>query len=84
MKIGFLQFAPFLGDVRATMRSIDRLIDRASLPDLLVLPELCNSGYNFQSAEQAWETSEEIRDSVFVRYLEGPCAGSSACIWCLA
>jgi len=73
MKIGFLQFAPALGDVRATMRTIDRLIDRTIPVDLLVLPELCNSGYNFQSAEQAWETSEEIQDGVFVRYLAGVC-----------
>ena len=73
VKIGFIQFAPVLGDVQATIARIDRLADWATEADLLVLPELCNSGYNFQSAEQAWATSEVIADSVFVRYLETLC-----------
>jgi predicted amidohydrolase len=74
MKVGFVQFAPVLGDVEWTMRKIDRLIGRAPLADIWVLPELCNSGYNFSSAEQAWETSERVAGSVFVQYLESICA----------
>ncbi|MBN2468157.1 MAG: carbon-nitrogen hydrolase [Deltaproteobacteria bacterium] len=74
MKIGFLQFAPVLGDLRATMHRIDSLLqENMEGCDLLVLPELCNSGYNFQSYEQAWETSEPIEDSIFVRYLINKC-----------
>jgi len=73
MKVGFIQFAPVLGDVQATIRKIDGLIALAKRADLVVLPELCNSGYNFKSYEQAWKTSEEIEDSIFVRYLESLC-----------
>lgn len=73
MKVGFLQFAPALGDVQATIQRIDRLIRRCETCDILVLPELCNSGYNFQSHEQAWETSEEIENSIFVQYLISKC-----------
>jgi predicted amidohydrolase len=73
MKIGFLQFAPVLGDVLATMSRIDRLSPLCTGADLLVLPELCNSGYNFQSMEQAWATSEEVGSGVFVRYLGSLC-----------
>lgn len=73
MKIGFMQFAPMLGDVDATLATIDRLMPQARGADLLVLPELCNSGYHFQSAEQAWDTSEEVPAGRFVRHLEDLC-----------
>lgn len=74
MKIGFLQFSPALGDVNATIRSIDRLLKGMGHADVLVLPELCNSGYNFESFDQAWQTSERIKEGVFAQYLEAICA----------
>ena len=73
MKIGFLQLEPVLGDIQATIQRIDGLIRRCEACDLVVLPELCNSGYNFRSHEQAWETSEEIKDSIFIEYLTSAC-----------
>lgn len=73
MKIGFVQFAPLLGDREATMARIERLSARGAGADLLVLPELCNSGYNFRSPREAWETSEELGDSPFIGYLQGLC-----------
>lgn len=73
MKIGFMQFAPALGDVQATIDNIERLTAHAVGVDLLVLPELCNSGYNFESMAQAWATAEEIGTSVFVQYLASLC-----------
>jgi predicted amidohydrolase len=73
LKIGFMQFAPVLGDVRATIAKIDRLSPLGAGADLLVLPELCNSGYNFASDQQAWETSEEIQDSAFLQFLATLC-----------
>ena len=74
IKIGYVQFAPVLGDLPATMQKIDRLVRTAAGADLLVLPELCNSGYNLGSRKQAWEASEEVGDSVFLRHLESLCA----------
>jgi len=73
LKIGFIQFAPVLGDVEATIRKIDGLIDQSQITDILVLPELCNSGYNFTSFEEAWKTSEEIENSIFINYLLSKC-----------
>jgi len=73
LKIGFIQFAPVLGDAQATIRKIDGLIDQTKITDILVLPELCNSGYNFTSFEEAWETSERIEDSIFINYLISKC-----------
>jgi len=73
MKIGFMQFAPALCHVETTIRTIDRLIVQCKEADLVVLPELCNSGYHFASREMAWEGSEEIANSLFIRFLESKC-----------
>jgi predicted amidohydrolase len=73
VKVSFIQLAPVLGDAHATIQRIDRLIRQCETTDILVLPELCNSGYNFASYEQAWETSEEVEGSIFVQYLRSKC-----------
>ncbi|MEN8242417.1 MAG: nitrilase-related carbon-nitrogen hydrolase [Chloroflexota bacterium] len=72
-KIGCLQFSPVLGDPAATMQKLSALLPQAAALDLLVLPELCNSGYDFTSAEQAWETSESVGDSQFIDFLSEIC-----------
>jgi len=69
MKVGYVQFAPVLGDVHANISKIDHLIEPCGEADILVLPELCNSGYNFSSYDEAWACSESVGKSVFVDYL---------------
>ena len=69
MKVGFVQFSPVLGDRAATLRKVDRMCEEFRPADLVVLPELCNSGYNFASAEQARSTAEDARDGPFTQYL---------------
>jgi predicted amidohydrolase len=73
LKIGSLQFSPVLGDPAATMQKLSALLPQAAGADLLVLPELCNSGYNFTSKEQAWDTSERVTDSRFIDFLSEMC-----------
>lgn len=73
MKIGFLQFAPVLDNLDATLEIIARYENEFRDADLLVLPELCNSGYNFTSPDQAWRSSERVDKSDFVGYLQNLC-----------
>ncbi|OTA98295.1 hypothetical protein M426DRAFT_47733, partial [Hypoxylon sp. CI-4A] len=51
MKIGCLQFAPQVGDVDNNLNRADAILNKANPEglDLLVLPELAVTGYNFRS-----------------------------------
>ncbi|KAI2643340.1 carbon-nitrogen hydrolase [Xylaria nigripes] len=51
MRIGCLQFAPQVGDVDNNLNRADAILNKANPEDLdlLVLPELAFSGYNFKS-----------------------------------
>ncbi|OAA41916.1 N-terminal amidase [Beauveria brongniartii RCEF 3172] len=54
MRIGCLQFAPKVGDVDNNLNRADAVLSRADVEelDLLVLPELAFTGYNFKSLNQ--------------------------------
>ena len=69
IKAGFIQFSPVLGDLKSNMENLSRLIDRAAKADLVVIPELANSGYNFKNREQAFNLAEEAENSEFINFL---------------
>lgn len=73
MKIAILQFAPELGNLPATIEHLKPLFHKAANADIVVLPELANSGYNFTSKKQAWESAESTKNSVFLRFLTATC-----------
>ncbi|MBN1213754.1 MAG: carbon-nitrogen hydrolase [candidate division Zixibacteria bacterium] len=73
MKIGFVQMRPVLGDTAANIKKITSLIEDIGDADLVVLPELCNSGYNFKTGESAFKAAEEVNGSQFIRRLEELC-----------
>ncbi|KAK2775535.1 carbon-nitrogen family protein [Colletotrichum kahawae] len=54
MRIGCLQFAPQVGDIDNNLNRADSVLSKADTDDLdiLVLPELAFSGYNFKSLQQ--------------------------------
>lgn len=74
MRIGFVQFSPALLDPAVTMRRLETLLSHATGADLLVLPELCNSGYAFTSREEAASCAEPAQESPFLEFLAGWCA----------
>ncbi len=69
IQAGIIQFEPLLGDPDANLNKAAGLLSQASDAQLVVLPELANSGYNFTSKKQAFDLSEPINDSPFVKML---------------
>jgi predicted amidohydrolase len=52
IKVGFYQFCPTFGDVRANLHKIAEAIDNAKA-DILVLPELCTTGISSRRATKS-------------------------------
>lgn len=65
------QMEPVIGDIKTNMTAMVDILDDAthSNVDVLVLPELLNSGYMFESKEEAYSLSEEIPEGKFSRKL---------------
>jgi predicted amidohydrolase len=61
LKIGFYQMDVAWGDKQANISKIERAISKVDL-DLLVLPELFNVGYLFESREQLFSLAEGVPD----------------------
>ena len=59
MKAGFIQFAPVFGEIEENIARIERLV-KGTDADLIVLPELCNTGYLFTSRREAEDLAEEV------------------------
>ncbi|HAX49713.1 MAG TPA: 5-formyltetrahydrofolate cyclo-ligase, partial [Bacteroidetes bacterium] len=54
MKAAYLQFQPVLNDTEANIKQIAELTGKITESiDLLVMPELTNSGYLFTSLDEA-------------------------------
>ena len=62
VKIACVQMAPVVGKKDENLtRSLDRVQEAAAQgARLIVLPELCNTGYVFESREEAFALAEEI------------------------
>lgn len=69
IKTANIQFHPELGNISKNIERLDSFINQASEADLIVLPELVSTGYNFQSRDEAFACAEEINNSRFVEFL---------------
>jgi predicted amidohydrolase len=68
-KLTTIQFAPAFGNVNETISHLEPLLAQAKGADLVVLPELANSGYNFKDFEEAYAFSEIPEKSTFIDFL---------------
>src|SRR5512137_1497165 len=59
MKIGYVQMNPVFGEIEKNLDRADALIEGANA-DLLVLPELFNTGYLITSKEEIHALAEEV------------------------
>ena len=76
MKVACIQFTPAFLDPDETIRRLDPWLDQAAAGglDLAVLPELCNSGYNFGSRDEAFACAESADDGAFLAHLSNRCS----------
>ncbi len=70
MKTGYFQFTPEFGNKEQNLQKIEEAVGSRE-SDLIILPELCTTGYQFCSAEEAIELAETIPDGETVKYLTG-------------
>lgn len=68
MRVGFIQTNPIFGDIKGNLQSIAKRLNRLSC-NLVVLPELCASGYQFISRKEVLELSEEVPSGFTTRRL---------------
>ncbi len=61
MRVGYLQFDPVFGEVARNLDLVEARLEQAEA-DLLVLPELCATGYQFVSQEEVFRLAEPVPD----------------------
>ncbi len=74
MKVGYFQFDPVFGEAKRNLDAAGERLAKAEC-DLMVLPELFNSGYQFVSAEEARDLAEEIPGGATTKRLMEIAAG---------
>ena len=68
MKIGFVQFCPIFGKKEENLEKVEKLIQNEEA-DLLVLPELFNTGYIFADKEELESLAEKIPEGETIKFL---------------
>jgi len=70
VKAGFVQFEPNFGKIDENLEKTEKLLNQTTT-ELIVLPELFNTGYLFTSLREVEELAEEIPDGKTTRFLCG-------------
>lgn len=69
IKVAQIQFDPQLGALDQNLKQVGHLIGKCADANLIVIPELANSGYNFIDRTQAFELAGEVAKSDYVEML---------------
>lgn len=68
MNVGFYQFSPIFGEIKRNVDTVSNHLSHVQC-DLMVLPELFASGYQFTSKEEVEELAEPVPDGPTTRRL---------------
>lgn len=79
MKVAYLQTNPKFLKVAENLRRVEANLARVSA-DLIVLPELFSSGYNFESKKQVAAVAESVFDGPSVEFLRNMARKKNAAI----
>ncbi|NQT27614.1 acyltransferase [candidate division KSB1 bacterium] len=66
MKAGVFQFCPKFGEVEGNLNLIENALSKVDA-DLIVLPELCTTGYQFTSHDEVEALCESVLDGSSIR-----------------
>jgi len=69
IRAGYIQFAPVLGEVKENIERVTALLEKARGTNLVVLPELCSTGYAFLNRKEAKGFSETIPGGITTKTL---------------
>jgi predicted amidohydrolase len=64
-----IQFSPILGEIEKNSSKVEMLINRCVGSDLIILPELADTAYNFINKDHALMVSKAIDENPFVKML---------------
>jgi predicted amidohydrolase len=69
LNIAIIQFKPTLGNIAFNRESIHSLLGRVPGAQLVILPELASTGYNFQDKQQVLSLAEDPANSSYLDML---------------
>ena len=69
LKIVQIQFNPRIGEPDKNLQEVKSLLAKSSGADLVILPELSNSGYNFLDRNHALSLASAVEESEYVNSL---------------
>jgi predicted amidohydrolase len=79
MRIGFYQFSPMFKEKTENLKKIEETLLKVNA-DLIVLPELCNTGYSFLSRNELKKYAEKIPDGETTQTLINMARKKNTCI----